>query len=252
MNKRKITVLLAALTAAAMLASCGESDEKDEAKDTEETTTTTTAPAETTTTETETTTAAETTTAQTEPVSSESAADSSDASSAAAAPAQYDVEISDELFDFEFAVNDEVYALPTAFSEFKANGWEVAGGEDETVTAGGYLILTVFEKGEDQISFQPYNLSDEDIPMTEAKVGEVDIDSGSCSGMTVQIAKGITLGSSTLDDVKAAFGEPSDIYDGDYNIEYTYNNEGVYYSDVKLSFDAETKVLNSIELRNMV
>ena len=47
----------------------------------------------------------------------------------------YEVELPDELYDFEYAVWGVSYQLPMTYESFTANGWSYDGDEQEMVSA---------------------------------------------------------------------------------------------------------------------
>lgn len=64
----------------------------------------------------------------------------------------------------------------------------------------------------------------------------------------VKLPGGILMGSSTLDDIKAAYGEPSDTYEGDNYVKVTYERD--MYQDVELYVYKEQNALLQASLRN--
>ena len=66
----------------------------------------------------------------------------------------------------------------------------------------------------------------------------------------VELAGGIQMGVSGLDDIKAAYGDPSDIYEGDLYTKYTYEKDS--YEDVELYVYKEDNTLKQVDMKNLV
>lgn len=164
-----------------------------------------------------------------------------------------EVDISDNLFDFQIAINDEVYSLPTTVDAFTDNGWEFSSNPDEIVEAGYYLIGQSLDKGDLHISVQLVNDSDEDMKAIDCVVGNIIVTNNSprfgCSTAYVQIANGIVLNQSTTDEARAALGEPTSENETDYSTTLYYDNEEANYSSVSLQFNADG-ILENITIYN--
>ena len=75
--------------------------------------------------------------------------------------------------------------------------------------------------------------------------GSYDID---LSTVSVKLPGGLELGKATLDDIKAAYGEPSDTYEGDLYTKLTYEKDS--YQEVELSVYKDDNTLKEVDLRN--
>ncbi len=148
------------------------------------------------------------------------------------------VQLSDDLFSFQFAVNDEVIQLPVKFQDLVSAGWVYDGDENEVMVPMDYIELYSFKK--DTVGFMVSTLNDgsTDLLVKDSEIYGTTIynyDTGESD--KVLLPKNIELGVSTIDEVIAAYGEPTSITDQAIPL-YNYNlseNDFVrftFYEDV--------------------
>ncbi|MBR4965543.1 MAG: hypothetical protein IKY53_03525, partial [Lachnospiraceae bacterium] len=58
----------------------------------------------------------------------------------------YDVELSENIMDFEIAIDGEVYKFPMWFSDFEEKGWEFMGDKTVSLSSSEYVISMEWEK----------------------------------------------------------------------------------------------------------
>ncbi len=165
-----------------------------------------------------------------------------------------DGELSDNLYDFQFSIDGEVYALPMWYSDFVDMGWEYDGDEDYKLASEDY-DYDIFEKDGVEIWVDVTNYSINATKVKDCVVTCVELDGEDINDDTViKFAKDIQLNVSTQEDIIAAYGEPSDIYEGSYRTYlYYYNDDdNYYYQNVVFSFDVETGIFDCAELNNEV
>ena len=131
------------------------------------------------------------------------------------------------------------------------NGWSYKnGGGEKSLKPNQYLIGLRMENGDLSMSVQPINLTDSNITANEANIGKLTLDSNYIKpdSHTVNYA-GIVLGKSKMDDVLAAFGEPSSKYENEKHPTVTYKTKTNV--TVKFSFD-NTKggIVDEIDIQN--
>ncbi|MGN0657212.1 MAG: hypothetical protein ACI4KR_10505 [Ruminiclostridium sp.] len=233
-NSKSISVIIAAAILTAALAGCGNSSVGTvENAQTEAVTENTSKPENTTSKE-----AAETSLTESSSTANNNAAD---------APKEANADV----FCFEFSIDNETYKFPFKYADMEKNGWEYKkDGGAEIVKANQYLIGLRVEKDDLSMSVQPLNLTDSEITASEANIGKVVLDSYYIKPEAHEVKYGeLTLGTSTMDDVISAFGEPSSTYESEKAPTITYKKET--YSTVKFCFD-NTKggILDKIEIQN--
>lgn len=162
-------------------------------------------------------------------------------------------DLSDDLYSFQLKINSDVYAFPMSYEEFTALGWEYLGDAASEIQPNSYSPAERFQKDGLEVYATIVNLGINTVPMSQASVAGISVDSfqmDDVSDVTIELPGGIQYGVSTMDDVTATYGTPSDTYEGDLYTKLTYEKD--YYQDVDLYIDAETGLLNEIEVRNMV
>lgn len=177
-----------------------------------------------------------------------SSASSSDDGSKAVVPAA-----SGDVFAFEFSIDSETYKFPFKYTDLTANGWAYSrGDENAALKKNQYAIGYEVKKGDLTIGVQPLNKTDGEIPAKEANIGKVTLVMNDLKLDSHEVKYGgAVLGKSTMDEVKAMFGEPDDSRESESNPAITYKKD--IYVEVKFRFD-NTKggVLSEIEIRNLV
>lgn len=158
---------------------------------------------------------------------------------------------SGDVFCFEFSIDGETYKFPLKYSDMEKNGWSYKnGGGEKPLKPNQYLIGLRMENGDLSMSVQPINLTDSNITANEANIGKLTLDSNYIKpdSHTVNYA-GIVLGKSKMDDVLAAFGEPSSKYENEKHPTVTYKMKTNV--TVKFSFD-NTKggIVDEIDIQN--
>lgn len=165
-----------------------------------------------------------------------------------------DGELSENLFDFQFSIDGEVYALPMWYEEFEDLGWYYEGDPDLKLASEDY-DYDVFEKDGVELWVDVTNYSINATKVKDCIVTGVEFDGYDLDDDTViKFAKDIQLEVSTPDDIIAAYGEPSDIYEGSYRTYYYYypDDDYYYYQEITFSFDNETGIFDRAEFSNEV
>lgn len=133
--------------------------------------------------------------------------------------------------DLKFTLEGVEYSIFDNLSvlDFEAAGWHIDGNDVDTIEAGTYAILNYenddFEDA--SLTLCVGNKSDSDISLSEGLVFSVDY----CANYGWRLVDnypdinvhGIGVGAS-IDNVKAVFGEPYDVYNGEKSTIYTYND----------------------------
>ena len=166
-----------------------------------------------------------------------------------------EVQLSEELYDFQIQLDGEVYQFPMTYDEFKAYGWEfkeTSYSDEAMELQPNQYDMVYFTKGDVECTVFVLNLGLNTMPLTDCIVGGISIDNfdWDTSVGEVVMAKGIQRGVSTLEDVTAAYGTATDTYEGDLYTSLTYDKD--YYESVELYIYKESGVLEDIEIRNFV
>lgn len=161
-------------------------------------------------------------------------------------------ELSDDLYDFQISVDGTVYQFPMWAADFEALGWTYDGDASQTLSSNQYTTTERWNKGEFSVYTQLANLSMNTVGITEAMVAGITFEEYQLDGCDWEIIlpKGIQYGVSNTEDVLAAYGDPTDEYDGELYYKMTYEKD--FYQEIHIYVSKETNVINKIEIQNIV
>lgn len=165
---------------------------------------------------------------------------------------QAPTDLSDDIFSFQISIDGTIYQFPMWYEDFVALGWECTEDLTTKLTSNSYYPSAVFTKDGVKFYVNLANLSMNSVTLDKAMVAGINLDEYYLKDTDWEfvLPKGITRGVSTRDDIIAAYGEPSDEYDGSNYFKMTYKYDS--YQEVVLYVSKETNVLNEIEIENMI
>ena len=162
-------------------------------------------------------------------------------------------EMSENLGDYMFELEGNIYQLPISYADFKAAGWEMDptrdGKEDDEIVAGEYEYYYL-TNGISTISCEIFNASGNTKTAKECNIGSLTVYAK--DNLDFCIAKGIKP-SASVEEVKAAFGTPasSNMYDATETLKYETDPNN-YDEYVRFSCDSVKAANNYIELKRFV
>lgn len=158
-------------------------------------------------------------------------------------------DLSDDWKDYQIQIDGQVYQFPMMYSDFVAMGW--SGDVDEEIQPNQYT-WTSFTYGNVSATVYILNLGMNTLPVEECLIGGIDIDTyyWDLTEVPVVLPGGIERGKADVAAIEAAYGTPSDTYEGDLYTQLTYETD--IYSDMDLSVYKESGVLEEIDIRNFV
>lgn len=164
-----------------------------------------------------------------------------------------DGQLSDDIYSFQLEYDGVLYQLPMAYEEMEARGWTLSKYDDPNLKIGTSSYTSVgFIKGERSISVDVINLGINERPLQECLIGGIDIDEGfsdiDFDAVSIRLPGGISMGKSNADDIKAAYGEPSDVYESDLYTKLTYEKD--YYQSAELYVYTEDNTLRQVSIRD--
>lgn len=161
---------------------------------------------------------------------------------------EYDIEISENLYDFQFALNGKVWSLPSPLREWEADGWESSETQDTELEAESYTTEgEILQKGDDLVTVFMVNPESEKKPLKDCYVGKAELQ-WEQEGQVIQLPGDITMGKSVLNDVLDAYGTPQDQYEEKEEIYVTY--EYGMYKEADFIFNLENETLQRAVLVN--
>ena len=156
-------------------------------------------------------------------------------------------------FRSQIQIGDDVYQFPMTFEQFLSFGWEF----EEDIT--GILDSNDIDFGtgtssdlDADILFKNFDINQR--PMNECYVIGISLSDYQVTNNNVKILlpSGITFGTSTLEDVKATYGEPSNEYSYDDTSETLFYYDETYNISLSLGFDAPDFNLVYVDISNHI
>lgn len=124
--------------------------------------------------------------------------------------------LSDDLWDFTFYLDYSYYQLPQSLKEMKKDGWVLMYREQDTLGADENIYGCVMEKNNQFMRVALANWGDVEIPIEEAELARFEVSAPEdprpeeCL-VPLEIAHGIVLGQSTMEDVLEVLGDDCSI-----------------------------------------
>jgi hypothetical protein len=168
------------------------------------------------------------------PVSSEEEPSSSEESSEEESPYPYTMptipaDLSTDPESFQFALDGTLLTLPVLYSEFVDLGWTCPDIEGETIKSGFIMVgALTLEKGDAALAGVSFvNLTQEELPATECYIYGFTFNYSQWNADTAFVIPGGLHVGVTVDEVLAAYGEPTERKENDTTTEliYTYGEE---------------------------
>ena len=161
-------------------------------------------------------------------------------------------ELGDDIYSFSMEFDGQTMKFPMTYQEFTDMGWELSSSEDPDtkVSTNSYGMLT-FNKGASSVYADVINLGINEVGLEDCLIGGISVDGSydvDLTAVSVKLPGDIEFGKATLDDIKAAYGEPSDTYEGDLYTKLTYEKDS--YQEVELSVFKDDNTLKEVDMRN--
>ncbi len=184
---------------------------------------------------------------ETEPEPTEEPAEEQPAPKAAALSA----ELSDDIYSFQIQIDDTVYQFPMMYSDFEAMGWEYDGDSSSTLEPYQYTFTETWKKGDIKCYTRFANLAQSVLPYSECMVAGITLEEYYLKDkMTFIMPGGIQYMVSTKEDIEAAYGEPSYLYESDDSDYMTMQYKYDYHREVE--FNLTDGVLKKVDIENLI
>lgn len=160
--------------------------------------------------------------------------------------------LSDDLYDFQVSINGVIHQFPMWYADFEAMGWTYNGDNTQMISPDQYTSSEYWVKDGYEVGVSFANLFANSVAYADSMIGEIKLHEQFLRGSDWEIILpgNIQWGISSLEDIKAAYGEPSIEYEGKQYYELTYVLDS--YREVELSVKKDTNVLGIIRITNMV
>lgn len=159
--------------------------------------------------------------------------------------------LSEKWSDFQIQIDGTVYQFPMTYEDWMALGWTARDETDGILEPYQYGMLR-YQNGERQCTAFVLNLGINNEPVDKCIVAGISIDNfdWDLTAGEVVLPGGLVRGQTTVEEIQAAYGTPSDTYEGDLYTQVTYETD--YNSSVELTVYKESGVLEDVEVRNFV
>ncbi len=153
--------------------------------------------------------------------------------------------------DFAVSLDGEVFDFPMTYAEFETKGWTPSDDISSETIAPNQYSWVYYEKDGHTLIFYLLNLDVNTIPLNQALVCGIDMDSyyWDVSEGEVILPGGLVRGTATQADVEAAYGTPSDVYEGDNYTKLTYETD--VYESIEVQIDKETGTISDFDIRDL-
>ena len=151
--------------------------------------------------------------------------------------------LSSDIYSFQVQLDNDVYQFPMTFDQFVSYGWVYDGDDTQTIKPDQYSGVEVFKKGGFTLYASIVNFGMNVEPYKNCLIGGISIDEFQAKdqNVTITLPGGIVFGK--------AYGDATDVYDGDMYSKLTYSLGS--YQQVEIQISKETKVVSSIDIENL-
>lgn len=158
--------------------------------------------------------------------------------------------LSTDLYSFQVSVNDVVYQFPTSLDTFESSGWKYEEDANENLESGSYLTAQFAEFDDFKVFVDVINFAAETREVKDSYIGGINFQKYYLNESDVEIVLpgGISFNKSSLEDIEAAYGKPSDVHEADLFTKYSYGSD--MYKKVELTVFKDTGVLEEVHIRN--
>ena len=170
-------------------------------------------------------------------------------------------ELGDDIYSFQVMFDGDLLKLPMSCDELISMGWQAENPEDldTMVQTNSYITGVRFVKGNYYISADILNLGINEEPASKCLIGGIEVDASGAVHENIgqKIEPGIAMlpgnievGTATIEDIKAAYGEPTDTHEDEVYTVLTYDKDS--FQDVSLTVYQETGTLLEVDMQNFV
>lgn len=164
------------------------------------------------------------------------------------------IEMSDDIYDFTFRIDDNAYELPISIEAFTKTGWKFKEYFDdyEKGIDSDHIESFYLTKGKNELSFQVFNMTGVQKKFKDCPIGRVEYEFN--GDIQFYIANDFLLNDKKLSEIKEKFGTPNfnEDYGNKIQICYEKENADSIYERYTMEFDGETEKISRINIVNFV
>lgn len=156
-----------------------------------------------------------------------------------------------ELYQFAYQIEGELYRLPMTYDEFLEKGWSYNKEEAFEIAPNQHTSFEIFERNAFKVYADFYNLGETNLYFENCKIGALHIDELLLGDYTPDIVLpgNIRYGVSNKSDIIRAYGEPTDTLRTETYLELVY--EYASYQKVVFKLNYQNNVITGIDIYNM-
>lgn len=160
--------------------------------------------------------------------------------------------LSNDLYSFQVEMDSHVYQFPMSYDYLTSSGWKYEGDTNLKLEPNQYTSETFSNEDGLKLYVDLINLDINTESFDKCQIGGFSIDNFLVGDKQISLflPGGIQYGKSTMEEVISAYDEPTRTYEGSLYTSLTYEYSS--YQEIELQIDIETKVINSIKLKNFV
>lgn len=158
-------------------------------------------------------------------------------------------QLSDDLYSYQIVINGKLYQVPMDVEELLDEGWKFDEDENAELDAYTYTPNVTLYMGDYQIGVDIVNKTESSQPYSACEACGISINLyyNSDNDIVFILPKGIQSNVASVEDMKAAYGEPTDFSEMDGMAFATYEVE---YASKEIKFTFDENKLVDIEVRN--
>lgn len=158
--------------------------------------------------------------------------------------------LSDDIYSFQVELEGTIYQLPTTVEAFTENGWVTPFTAEDTLKPNQKTLGDPITKDNTRATIILYNGGVDTLAYEKCNVTGINLSQeiGNIVTPTFSLPKGITMGS-TYEEVIAAYGEPTNLYEGSSFKTLTYQRK--LGDEVVLTVDSATNVVTGVKMSNL-
>lgn len=151
-----------------------------------------------------------------------------------------------DLYSGSFAIDSKVFTLPCEIKKFYDLGYSFE--KDDTLSDGYSSSGRLRHSNGDSFVVSVFNTTGSDKKFSECSTDSVSFYPQDCINFDIEFPGGIHMNDS-IKDVKAAWGEPADLYDEGDAYYMTYEKELDDYEKVEVDFQFFKEEMSSMEMK---
>ncbi len=160
--------------------------------------------------------------------------------------------LSDDLWSYQVAINEDVYQFPMWYSDFEEKGWSFKEDSSEMLSSDDFLYCW-WERDGISVMTIIVNMSSNAKPIAESAVVGIEIDYNDAmkeKGYKIVMPGGIVLGEALKGDIIEAYGEPNNKQENDLYHCYGYTED--WYEKITFFWNTKTDVICSVKMENRI